>query len=84
MLLDAAGKIVPGEELFERVLQRRYSVLDRSIDNHVSGLRKKLGCKIGEVDAVVSTFVIRCGTSTEQTVLKRTLKPTHSVERFTP
>lgn len=52
MLLDAAGKIVPREELFEKVLQRKYSVFDRSIDNHVSGLRKKLGSKIGEVERI--------------------------------
>ena len=52
MLLQAAGKIVPREELFEKVLQRKYSVFDRSIDNHVSSLRKKLGPKIGDVERI--------------------------------
>jgi len=54
ILLDAAGKIVPREELFEKVLQRKYSVFDRSIDNHVSSLRKKLGARIGEVERIKS------------------------------
>ena len=52
ILLHRAGKIVPREELFEKVLQRKYSVFDRSIDNHVSGLRKKLGPRIGEVERI--------------------------------
>jgi two-component system response regulator CpxR len=52
ILLDAAGKIVPREELFEKVLQRKYSVFDRSIDNHVSSLRKKLGPKVGKVERI--------------------------------
>jgi len=54
MLLDSAGKVVPREELFEKVLQRKYSVFDRSIDNHVSSLRKKLGARIGEVERIKS------------------------------
>jgi two-component system, OmpR family, response regulator CpxR len=52
VLLEAAGKIVSREDLFERVLQRKYSVFDRSIDNHVSSLRKKLGPRIGEVERI--------------------------------
>lgn len=54
MLLNAAGRIVSRELLFEKVLQRKYSVFDRSIDNHVSSLRKKLGPRIGEVERIKS------------------------------
>jgi two-component system response regulator CpxR len=52
ILVSAAGKIVSREDLFEKVLQRKYSVFDRSIDNHVSSLRKKLGPKIGQVERI--------------------------------
>jgi two-component system response regulator CpxR len=54
ILVSAAGKIVSREDLFEKVLQRKYSVFDRSIDNHVSSLRKKLGPKIGQVERIKS------------------------------
>ena len=53
-LLGAAGQIASREDLFEKVLQRPYSVFDRSIDNHVSSLRKKLGPRIGEVERIKS------------------------------
>lgn len=53
-LVGAAGKIVSREDLFDKVLQREYSVFDRSIDNHVSSLRKKLGPKIGQVERIKS------------------------------
>jgi two-component system response regulator CpxR len=54
VLVNAAGKIVSREDLFETVLQRKYSVFDRSIDNHVSSLRKKLGSKVGQVERIKS------------------------------
>ena len=54
VLVSAAGKIVSREDLFEKVLQRKYSVFDRSIDNHVSSLRKKLGPKVGKVERIKS------------------------------
>ncbi len=41
--LRAAGRVLTREELFREVLDREFSVFDRSIDNHVSSLRKKLG-----------------------------------------
>lgn len=41
--LDSAGKILTREMLVERVLERKFSPFDRSIDLHVSNLRKKLG-----------------------------------------
>ncbi len=42
-LLRSAGQSVGREELFESVLQRKLVPLDRTIDMHVSNLRKKLG-----------------------------------------
>jgi len=41
--LLSAGRVISREELFRQVLDREFSVFDRSIDNHVSSLRKKLG-----------------------------------------
>ena len=54
ILLGAAGQVVSRGELFEKVLQRQQSAFDRSIDNHVSSLRKKLGAKIGDVERIKS------------------------------
>jgi two-component system response regulator CpxR len=42
-LLDTPGQIVTKEELVKGVLHRNPSPFDRSIDMHVSNLRKKLG-----------------------------------------
>ncbi len=41
-LLENAGTVVPREELAERVLGRRFSPFDRSIDMHISKIRRKL------------------------------------------
>ncbi len=41
-LLQSAGKVISREDLNKAVLQREYSPLDRSIDVHISKLRKKL------------------------------------------
>jgi two-component system response regulator CpxR len=43
VLLEHAGKIVKKEDLSERVLERKLSPFDRSLDMHISNLRKKLG-----------------------------------------
>lgn len=45
-LLKMAGQVVSREELTERVLDRKLSTFDRSIDVHVSSLRKKLGQEV--------------------------------------
>lgn len=42
-LLKDAGKIVKKEDLSENVLERKLSPYDRSLDMHISNLRKKLG-----------------------------------------
>lgn len=43
VFLRAAGSVIKREELVERVLDRPFSAYDRSIDMHVSNLRRKLG-----------------------------------------
>ncbi len=43
MLLERAGSVVSREELSGRALGRRPSPFDRSLDTHLSNLRKKLG-----------------------------------------
>jgi two-component system response regulator CpxR len=52
VLLGSAGQVVPREALFDKVLHRAYSVFDRSIDNHVSSLRKKLGPRLGDTERI--------------------------------
>ena len=43
VLLRSAGRVVTRELLVKSVLERNFSPFDRSIDMHVSNLRKKLG-----------------------------------------
>ena len=42
-LLRAAGRVIPRDEMVRTVLRREFSPFDRSIDTHVSNLRRKLG-----------------------------------------
>ena len=51
-LLRAAGQIITREELSREVLGRSASPFDRSIDMHISNLRKKLGHQFGAVDRI--------------------------------
>ena len=51
-LLEQAGKIVKKEDLSRRVLDRRLSPFDRSLDMHVSNLRKKLGLRQDESERI--------------------------------
>lgn len=44
-LLRHAGKVVKKEDLSETVLERKLSPFDRSLDMHISNLRKKLGAR---------------------------------------
>lgn len=44
LLLRRAGKVVTREELAQAALGRPLSAFDRSVDVHVSRLRRKLGC----------------------------------------
>ena len=43
LLLRGAGRVIPRDELVQNVLRREFSPFDRSIDTHVSNLRRKLG-----------------------------------------
>ena len=54
VLLHGAGQVVPREQLFQEVLGREFAVFDRSIDNHVSSLRRKLGARVNGVDRIKS------------------------------
>lgn len=54
VLLRNAGRVVGREKLVEQVLGRQYSPYDRSIDVHVSNLRKKLGHKVGNMERIKS------------------------------
>ena len=46
-LIKQAGKTVRKEDLSLRVLDRKLSPFDRSLDMHISNLRKKLGARAG-------------------------------------
>ncbi len=51
-LLKKAGQVMTREELTKKVLQRELEDFDRSIDVHVSSLRKKLGHTIGNRERI--------------------------------
>jgi DNA-binding response OmpR family regulator len=51
-LLHSPGKVVTREELAENVLGRKFHPFDRSLDMHISRLRRKLGGKGMEDDRV--------------------------------
>ena len=52
VLLREAGRVVPREHLVDIVLSRKFSPFDRSIDMHVSKIRKKLGDSETGVDHI--------------------------------
>jgi DNA-binding response OmpR family regulator len=52
ILLRAAGHVVTREQLAEGVLGRSLSAYDRSVDVHLSSIRKKLGHKFGEIERI--------------------------------
>lgn len=51
-LLRDAGKVVKKDDLSERVLERSLSPYDRSLDMHISNLRKKLGARPDGTDRI--------------------------------
>lgn len=51
LLVRAAGKVLSREEISEAALGRPFGFFDRSIDNHISNLRKKLGAS-GEAERI--------------------------------
>jgi DNA-binding response OmpR family regulator len=52
ILLLMAGRLVPREKLSQDVLGRAPYPYDRSIDVHISKLRKKLGHRIGDIERI--------------------------------
>lgn len=52
VLLREAGRVVTRERLVDTVLSRKFSPFDRSIDMHVSKVRKKLGDSDGVADYI--------------------------------
>ena len=54
-LIKEAGKIVKKEDLSRKVLERDLSPYDRSLDMHISNLRKKLGKRSGEEEERIKT-----------------------------
>ena len=44
-LLKNAGKVIKKEDLNQKVLGRKLSPFDRSLDMHISNLRKKMGAR---------------------------------------
>ncbi len=54
-LMRSPGQVVSREELAERVLGRKFSPFDRSLDMHVSRLRRKLD-EIGGGDELIKTI----------------------------
>ena len=51
-LLRGSGRIITREELSNDVLHRSLSPFDRSIDMHISNLRRKLGHHCGELERI--------------------------------
>lgn len=54
MLLRSAGQVLPREELVQTLLEREFDPFDRSIDMHVSNLRKKLGRHLNGLERIKS------------------------------
>jgi DNA-binding response OmpR family regulator len=52
ILLRAAGQVISREELAKGALGRALGMNDRSIDVHISSLRKKLGQRLSGVDRI--------------------------------
>ncbi len=51
-LMRSAGHIITREDLVKSVLGRAFTPYDRSIDTHVSNLRKKLGHYIDDIERI--------------------------------
>lgn len=52
MLLRHAGTVVSREDLCQGALGRKLSAYDRSVDVHMSSLRRKLGHRVGELERI--------------------------------
>jgi DNA-binding response OmpR family regulator len=54
VMLRAAGRVVTREDLTKEVLGRRLTPYDRSIDVHISSLRRKLGHQVGDMERITT------------------------------
>jgi two-component system response regulator CpxR len=54
LLVRAAGEVLSRDDLAQGALGRSVAAFDRSIDNHISSLRKKLGSKLEGVERIRS------------------------------
>lgn len=54
LLVRSAGKVVSRDEIAEVCLGRPVAPFDRSVDNHISNLRKKLGATYRETERIRS------------------------------
>jgi two-component system response regulator CpxR len=54
LLIKAAGKVVSRDEIAEICLGRPVAPFDRSVDNHISNLRKKLGATYRDTERIRS------------------------------
>jgi two-component system, OmpR family, response regulator CpxR len=86
VLLREAGRVVPRERLVDIVLSRKFSPFDRSIDMHVSKIRKKLGESESGVDHIktvrgVGYIFTRPQDPTEKTGQDPTAHPAGHLEK---
>ena len=54
LLMDAAGKVLSKDTLTEEALGRKLTAYDRSIDVHVSNIRKKIQAAGGDKDLIIN------------------------------
>jgi DNA-binding response OmpR family regulator len=54
MFFQAPGEVLTRKKLVERVLDRKFSPFDRSIDFHITNLRRKLGPHVNGTDRIRS------------------------------
>jgi DNA-binding response OmpR family regulator len=52
VLLRSAGQVVPRQDLAMQALGRRLSFEDRSLDVHISNLRRKIGHRMGRAERI--------------------------------
>ena len=66
-LANAAGRIVPRDELMTALYRRRASKFDRTLDMHVCNLRKKLGSQGSLIQTIRSVgYLFRSGSELEK------------------
>ena len=52
VLVRSSGTVLSRDDIAEAALGRPLGMLDRSVDNHISNLRKKLGATVGGVERI--------------------------------